>query len=335
MDEQRSSKNSPAAGIGRRALGEFTPQSKPHICSVSDRRVNDSSDNDSSDNCLRDTLTRSVNNDVRNTLEKAACTTQQTFVRKSKSLDRNPHFLDSRPKAYSPEGESDPAALGPRRAEKAGVRLMNHTSETPLKRQGARRQHSNSDKTFSKESSTAVNPKDNPFIYERKVDVTKRIENESSPESSVLLLGDPHGVENIAEQDAHVIKRVVAQGEVLQRGHGPGRVQAPSPACSAVSYESEQYSELPTVIHLSPGKNLVCSPTSANGRSSQYTRGPCSTSSTRNGVVTKPVLHALREKSSTGARRGRLKSREQPTLPSSPLPSKPSITINSVTGRTS
>lgn len=268
---------------------EITPQSKPRDCVINDGNVTNSSDSS-----LRDTDGYDFKSNER---DADVNTRHKTLNRVLKSK------IGSRPNAYSPEGDSDPAVLGPRRAEKI-TSLTNGTSCKPVNEQIADRGRLvRGDRTLGKELANTDN---------------------------LLRCGanEPRNIEHIATQDQEE-NRVVSIRE--QRGWGTGRVTAPSPAFSAVSYEPEHYSELPTVITVTPKKNIDSSP-SVIARPTRNTRGQYALSSAQNEHVTTPVLHNFRDKNSTAARGVRLKPKDK-SLTTSPLPTKPLFATNAITGK--
>jgi len=99
---------------------------------------------------------------------------------------------------------------------------------------------------------------------------------------------------------------------------------APSPAFSVKSYESDQYSELPTVIHVS-GRESSGSKDSSNSSIPSHTTG---TKELTISPVT-PSASDMRSRPSAQYRMTKLASRDKGTSSSPSLPSKPRIDVRS------
>lgn len=287
VDEHCSSNSSPTSGS--------SPQSIPYAREMHDGQLTNGSDFSSRNARVKSNVHDSDNNTTQKKLNQ---------ILRSKVSMRDAQFSGSRPKAFSPEGDSDPAALNPRLSEKTGSCTNGTSSKVQVYQNVEHGKFIRAEKTLDTESI------DDDYLFK---DVSKEC----------------CYFENIAEQD-QTKTRVRSSKE--QMGWGKGRVTASSPAFSSVSYESEHFNELPTVIHVSPKKNIDSYP-SLSTNSVQNTRGHYAFSSAQNEHMAKPVLQALKDKTSNSARVSRLRPREK-SLSSSPLPSKPSVSTKNVIGRT-
>lgn len=96
---------------------------------------------------------------------------------------------------------------------------------------------------------------------------------------------------------------------------------APSPAFSVKSYESDQYSELPTVIHVSRRES--------NGSKDSNSSIPIHTSGAKDGTISPvmPTASDMRSRPSAQNRITKLASRDKGMSSSPSLPSKPRVDV--------
>ena len=216
--------------------------------------------------------------------------------------------LHGRPRDGGPDGASDTAPIAGKEGEFTPI-LVKVTTMDGLECHSPR-------KHFTPERDFEVLPgqrtKDRAVkAYNMTGSVLKRADD-SEQDSSVAL------AEKERQRNYVMHERALKQKPLSSYKRG-----APSPAFSVKSYESDQYSELPTVIHVSGRES--------SGSKDSNSSIPRHTSEAKELTISPvtPSASDLRSRPSTQNRMTKLASREKGTSSAPSLPSKPRIDVRS------
>ena len=217
--------------------------------------------------------------------------------------------LHGRPRDGGPDGASDTAPIAGKEREFTPV-LVKVTATDSLECDSPRK-HFTPERDFGVLSGQRTNDRA-VKAYNMAGSVFKRADN--SEQDTSVALSEKERQRNYVTQERALKQKALAS---YKRG-------APSPAFSVKSYESDQYSELPTVIHVSRRE-------SSGSKDSSNSSIPSHTSGAKVLTISPvtPSVSDLRSRPSAQNRLTKLASRDKERSSSPSLPSKPRIDVRS------